>query len=298
MLNPTAHYTDRINRVLDHIRAHLLDDLSLDVLAGVAGFSSFHFHRIAQAMTGETLAETVARLRLERAAALLRADPRLPIADAALASGFVSQAHFSRAFKKHFGLSPRQWDRLTPLKNQDRKNGQMLEGFPRYTFEDDGTPFEVRLREHPATTLAYIRVIDAYSDPTRIIGAFNRLMGWYHERGGDLRRTTLYGMSQDDPEITPLEKCRFDFCLSVPANWRGDGEISLRELPACHLAYIHCAGDIYLEDRAWQYLYRYWLPRSRFLPADLPAMEIYRQRPDEIGWERFNMDCAVPVVAV
>ncbi|MBN8590224.1 MAG: AraC family transcriptional regulator [Anaerolineae bacterium] len=296
VINPTAHYTISINRVLDYIRDHLIEDLSLDVLAGVAGFSPFHFHRIAQAMTGETLAETVARLRLERAAALLRADRHLAIAEAALASGFISQAHFSRAFKKHFGLSPRQWDRVTPLQN--RKNGQILEGFPLYTFEDDGKHFEVRLREQPLSTLAYIRVINAYSDPSRIMGAFDRLLAWYQQQGGDLRQTTLYGMSQDDPEITPLEKCRFDFCLSVPVTWRGNGEISLRELPACHLAYIHCVGDIYLEDRAWQYLYRYWLPRSRFMPVDLPAMEIYHKRPDEIGWATYDIDCAIPVIAV
>ncbi len=296
MLNPSTHYTDSINRVLDYIREHLIDDLSLDVLARIAGFSPFHFHRVAQAMTGETLAETVARLRLERAAALLRADPGLAIGDAALASGFMSQAHFSRVFKKHFGLSPRQWNRTTPLKN--RKNGQILEGFPLYTFDDSDRHFEVRLREQPLRTLAYIRVINAYSDPSRIMGAFERLMNWYQQQGGDLRRTTLYGMSQDDPEITPLEKCRFDFCLSVPPDWQGDSDISLRELPACHLAFIRCVGDIYLEDRIWQYLYRYWLPRSRFMPADLPAMEIYHKRPDEIGWETYDMDCALPVVAL
>lgn len=291
-----THYTDALNRVLDYIRAHLTDDLSLETLTGVAGFSPFHFHRIAQAMTGETLAETVARLRLERAAALLRADPDLAIAQAAYDSGFASAAHFSRAFKKHFGLTPRRWDRQTALKN--RKNGQILEGFPLYTFEGAADEFEVRLREHPATWLAYIRVTNAYSDPGCIVAALDRLLTWYQGKGGSLRQTTLYGMSQDDPEITPLAQCRFDFCLSIPAGWRGEGEISLRQLPACHLAYIHCQGDIYQEDRAWQYLYRYWLPRSRFMPLDLPAMEIYRQRPDEIGWQTYNLDCAIPIVTV
>jgi AraC-like DNA-binding protein/DNA gyrase inhibitor GyrI len=295
MLNPSIHYTDRLNRVLDHIRNHLTENLSLEVLAGVAGFSPFHFHRIAQALTGETLAETVARLRLERAAALLRADPDLPIARAAYDSGFASAAHFSRAFKKHFGLSPRQWDRSAPLNN--RKNSQLLADFPRYTFQDDGD-FEVRLREQPETHLAYIRVVNAYSNPAHVVEAFNRLMIWYQAQGGDLRQTTLYGMSEDDPEITPLERYRFDFCLRIPAGWRGDGEVSLRTLPACTLATVRCTGDIHREDRTWQYLYRYWLPRSRFLPADLPAMEVYHQRPDEIGWERFDLDCAVPVVAV
>jgi hypothetical protein len=38
-------YTARINRVIDYVEGHVDDDLSLEVLAGVACFSRFHFHR-------------------------------------------------------------------------------------------------------------------------------------------------------------------------------------------------------------------------------------------------------------
>ena len=49
-------YTARINRVMDHIDAHLDETLDLQALAGVAQFSPFHFHRLFQSLTGETLA--------------------------------------------------------------------------------------------------------------------------------------------------------------------------------------------------------------------------------------------------
>ena len=48
-------YEQRVNRVIDHVRAHLAEELSLDRLARVAAFSPFHFHRIFRAITGETL---------------------------------------------------------------------------------------------------------------------------------------------------------------------------------------------------------------------------------------------------
>ena len=64
-------YEKRVNRVIDHIRDHLADELSLESLAAIAAFSPFHFHRIFRAMTGETLAAFVQRLRLERAAVTL-----------------------------------------------------------------------------------------------------------------------------------------------------------------------------------------------------------------------------------
>jgi predicted transcriptional regulator YdeE len=47
-----------------------------------------------------------------------------------------------------------------------------------------------------------------------------------------------------------------------------------------------------------QYLWRYWLPRSRYQPASLPGMEIYRRQPFELGWETYDIDCAIPVVGL
>jgi AraC family transcriptional regulator len=108
----------------------------------------------------------------------------------------------------------------------------------------------------------------------------------------------LYGMSQDDPYVTPLRLCRYDWCLSVPASWQAEGEVSMVTFPACQVATIRCLGDIRQEDKAIQYLFRYWLPRSRYQPANLPGMEIYRRQPAELGWETYDIDCAVPIVAL
>jgi AraC family transcriptional regulator len=300
-LNLAPHTSDeylrRIHLVLDYIRANVADDLSLDTLADVAAFSPFHFHRIFTALVGETVNQCARRLRLERAAALLKADPTMSISAAALECGFESPSVFSRAFKRQFGITAREWDRRAPLNNS--KNGQVLNGFPLYT--DDqlaAMGFRVEIRPLPAQSLAYIRVANAYSNPARIVNAYERLIAWYAARGGRRGDTLLIGMSQDDPEVTPLRLCRYDICLTVPQDWRGDGDIAIRPLPACYLALLHCAGDIYAVDRAWQYLYRYWLPRSRYLPDNLPAMELYRRQPDEIGWEVYDIDCAVPVVVI
>jgi AraC-like DNA-binding protein len=68
------HYHDRVNRVLDYIAEHLDGDLSLTRLSGIACFSPFHFHRIFQGVTGETLNSHVRRVRLERAALLINAN--------------------------------------------------------------------------------------------------------------------------------------------------------------------------------------------------------------------------------
>ena len=237
----------------------------------------------------------VVRVRLERAADLLRTVPKLSITAAAFEAGFSSVSVFSRAFRKQFGVTARQWDRKRELENS--KNGQFRDEFPRYTLEDlESYEFNVVLRSLPEQRLAFIRVYDAYSSFTRIKDAYYSLITWYRQRGGSLDNVLLYGMSQDNPDVTPLQMCRFDWCVRVPADWKRDSEVDVTDFPACRVAAIRCVGDFSHENKVIQYLFRYWLPRSRYQPANLPGMEIYRRQPDEMGWEEYDIDCAVPVV--
>ena len=78
-------YRARLIRVFVHIRRHLDGPLALDDLAGLAGFSPFHFHRVFRGMTGESVQAHIRRLRLERTAAITRST--CPIRDAWNPSG-------------------------------------------------------------------------------------------------------------------------------------------------------------------------------------------------------------------
>src|SRR5215475_3705860 len=67
-----GEYAQRIDRVIDYLRRNLDRPVKLAELAKVACFSEFHFHRIFKAVSGETLNNFTNRLRLEKAARLLR----------------------------------------------------------------------------------------------------------------------------------------------------------------------------------------------------------------------------------
>src|ERR1700741_1846992 len=102
-MNPA--YVQRIDRVIDHLRANLHRPVKLAELAEVACFSEFHFHRIFGAVCGETLNSCTGRLRLEKAARLLRYSAQ-SLTSIALECGFSSSATFSRAFRAAFDTSP------------------------------------------------------------------------------------------------------------------------------------------------------------------------------------------------
>ena len=83
MTTPTER---RILRVLDHIHDHPAADLSLDALADVAALSRFHWHRLFRAVTGETAAQAVQRIRLQKASVML-VQTALPVDQVARAVG-------------------------------------------------------------------------------------------------------------------------------------------------------------------------------------------------------------------
>ncbi len=83
-------------------------DLALDVLAGEAGLSPFHFLRIFERLTGTTPHQYVLRMRLREAATRLATEPG-NILEIALDCGFREASHFTRAFRTEFGVSPKAW---------------------------------------------------------------------------------------------------------------------------------------------------------------------------------------------
>jgi AraC family transcriptional regulator len=295
------HYLQRINQVINYVGANPEADLSLEALAEIAHFSPFHFHRIFKNLTGETLNQFVNRLRIERATVLLRSKPGMRVLDAALACGYDSAEGFSRAFKKQYGISPRQWDRVKPL--QERKIGQVEGEFPVYTNKELGQAgydekLCVEIFPLEAQRLAYLRVENSYRNWELVLAAHDRLMAWYQAQGGKLREARLYAMSQDDPDVTPIEQCRIDWCIAIPEDWSLPEDFHERLFPACDVAAVMAQGDLSVIDRATQYLWRYWMPRSRYQPMNLPAMEIYRRLPLELGWTSYDIWCAVPVIAL
>lgn len=103
-------YVERVNRAIDYILCNLDQPLQLEVVARVAFFSPFHFHRVFQSLLGETLNHFVKRLRLERALFILSHGRERSLTDIALECGFASSSDFSRSFKQRYGVPPSAFD--------------------------------------------------------------------------------------------------------------------------------------------------------------------------------------------
>lgn len=92
----------------DHIDAHLDGDLSLTELARLSALSPQYFALAFRNTFGATPHQYILRQRILAAKRLLAAQ-QLPIADVALSVGFASQSHFTTAFNKVVGVTPRRY---------------------------------------------------------------------------------------------------------------------------------------------------------------------------------------------
>lgn len=294
-MNPRHAYIARINRVVDHIDTHLSSPLDLDTLAAVAHFSAFHFHRIFRAMTGETLADWVRRRRLEVAAGRLVTSPGLAASAIAFDVGFASPEVFTRAFRAHFGVTPGAW-RRGAHREWAREHQQQLSKIHQAisnehqelarSFRHDpdlwpagrvqptgGNPMEVVIRNLPEQRVAYMRSVGPYGG-TGIPRTWQRFAAWCAEQGFMNPRRVMYGISQDNPEVTAPDKCRYDACIEVDASFQPQGEVGVEMVPGGRYACAKFAGTPSEIHTAWGELCQ-WLPDSGYQADDRLAIEVY-----------------------
>jgi len=96
----------KLLHVLELMEAHVEDPLPREFLAREAGVSVRQLERLFRSYVGRTLGQYYLDIRLTRARALLQQTSQ-SVLDVAVACGFVSASHFSRAYRQRFGYPPR-----------------------------------------------------------------------------------------------------------------------------------------------------------------------------------------------
>ena len=100
--------TQRLKAVLQWLSAHYAEVLRVADAAGVCSFSASHFMRWFRQMTGQSFVAFLNEYRLNAAAEALQATDETVLTIASRC-GFENLSYFNRAFKAHFGMTPRDY---------------------------------------------------------------------------------------------------------------------------------------------------------------------------------------------
>lgn len=275
-----TNYKERLSRVTAYVYDHLDDDLDLDKLAGIACLSPFHWHRIYQATHGETIAATVKRLRLHRAAGYL-AQTSMTIQEIARKSGYPNVPSFSRIFSSVYGMPPAAY----------RQKGDHAK-FQSSRQAASADCYQVVIKEMPDLTAV---AVDHGGSYMQIGKAFDALYGWLGGRGLLKPGLRSIGMYLDDPSAVAEDKLRSKACVVV------DGRLSV-EPPVVHVdilggpyAVLRHIGPYASMRAAYQWFYGDWLVQSGKEPADAPVLEEYLNSPRDTAPAELMTDMWLPL---
>jgi len=280
---------------LTHIQEHLDEALDLEELAQVACFSSFHFHRVFAAMTGETLADHVRRLRLERAATELRSGAKQVI-QVSLEAGYEAHEAFTRAFKAAYGISPARFRRATgPIAIRDAPSGvHFRPGVPLTTFNTNHVRtriMKIITKKIKPIRVAYLRHVGPYEDTKTT--SFELMAGL--SRDNQIHKRSAYiGIGHDDPSVTPASELRYDACFTVDEDYEPKKPVGLQTIAGGDYAVAKNCASARIKD-AFQYLFGKWIAGSSRVLRPAPSFVMLAGARDAVSRTKQRYDIYMPL---
>jgi len=273
-------YHKRISSAMDYIQLNIHKDLCLEAVAKAAHLSPFHFHKVFKLVVGETVADFIRRIKLERAAGLFFYQKKLSITEVAMELGFSSSQNLAKSFKQHFNLTPTAIKTLTSkeelksLIEQNRMNGNTLNKNGNATGSDNtystvstsniletnnvetntlGTEtLQLVISEFESRLVIYKRLIGKYG--LGVQEAFTELHQFVTARQMPVSEPVY--IIWDNPEITPVEKCRTDVCITLKEETKEIAPYNMQIIPEGKYAYIRAVLKHESEyGEAWEQLF-------------------------------------------
>jgi AraC family transcriptional regulator len=279
-------HKERLNRVLVYIQENIDKPLLLGILADVACFSPFHFHRIFQAYVGETLNDYIRRIRMERAALKL-CHSEESITSIALNAGYETSAAFSKAFRLHFGKNPTDFKKSKTISVDKKLLDLKFENMEVKKMQPD-------IRTFSDQKVLFVRKTGKYDKAAS--EAWSTLMKFAYSRRLMKKDTKAIGISHDDPYITPEEKIRYDACITINQDVKPEGEVGIQTINGGRYAVFLHKGPYDRLGETYKAIFTQWLPLSGEKLRDVPCFEIYLNRdPRRTKPENLRTEIHVPI---
>lgn len=292
-----SFYELAAQRTIEHIARRLDDALGIEALAGGAGLSPFHFHRVFRGMVGETPLELARRLRMERAAWRL-AHARDDVITIAFDAGYETHEGFTRAFRACYGTSPsgfrqRKYRRIELAATcgvHYNERGHVPAFTPR---DSGGKTMNVEIVSIRGLRVGTVRHVGPYN---QIPQAFARL-GAIAARHGVIQQpgTAMIAIYHDDPETVPPDQLRSDAAIVLPDHVPMPDGLAEQRIPAGVYARVTHIGPYELLGDTWARLLGEWLPASGRRLASGVSYELYRNTPGDVPVDKLHTEIYVPI---
>ena len=255
-----------MRRVMAHVYDHLDEPLDLNALADMACMSPHHWHRVYHAMLGETLAHTVKRLQLHRAAGRLACTSQ-PVSLVATEAGYPNLQSFTRTFKSVYGMPPARF----------RSEGQHRE-FEARSAPQTSPALAVSVRQLDALPLL---AVEQRGSCVAIGRAFDLLFARVAAAGLARPGMRMRALFFDDPGLVSEGALRAQAAVSGCAALDAACDLLRTTLSPGSYAVLAHTGPYASMQAAYRWLFGDWLVHSGFESANRPVVEEYLNSPRE-----------------
>lgn len=122
--------------------------------------------------------------------------------------------------------------------------------------------------------VAYMRFVGPYGSPG-VTDLWRRFQAWREQRGLTAQPCRLFGIAQDNPNITPPERTRYDACVEVNADFQPGNGIGIQTIRGGRYGCAPFTGTAAEIRPAWIRFLTKVLPDAGLQPDLAPAIEIY-----------------------
>lgn len=254
-------YQVRINKVLSHIDFNLDEKQDLDKLAEMAFLSKFHFHRIMSSYLGEPLAVYINRIKLEKAAILLKYSDS-SISKIAYTIGYDTPTSFTKSFKKAFKISPTVFKKNNAGSFSIKPNLKKSKKFTLTAEIKHIKPFKV-LTNQVKGKVGDKKTFDGWNE-LLLVAYKNSIINDF---------TKFIAVHWDDPTITSEANLRYDACVSVIEDIKPIGKFAIKQFLGGKYLCVLFKGDYKFMPDVYSQIFQNYIFEQEYRLREEPIFE-------------------------
>lgn len=276
-------YRTRLQLVVSYIREMYNTKIQIKDLEECSNFSYRNLQRIFKAYYGETIGAYITRVKIENSARLLMFSFE-EVKIIAEKVGYSDVQAYSKAFKKHYGISP--------VSFRARKE----ELFKSVEPKENSMPFfEDRIEELSPKKVIYKRVkADYYSNE------IEKLWDKFFEETQsliDINKAMSFGIIWDEPKLS--EKITFDYdaCLVLENDIKiVDQKFKIKTIPTQKYAVFTHFGSYNSIGSTYDKIFNNWIINTKKEVSEMPFLEFYTKHESHtVNINEYETEIYVPL---
>ncbi|QED46931.1 AraC family transcriptional regulator [Cytobacillus dafuensis] len=282
-------WVESIQRAIDYMEDHLLEEISIESIASEANASAFHFQRTFTILTDMSIGEYMRRRRLTLAAQEL-SRTNCKIIDLAYKYGYDTPEAFTKAFRRQHGVTP----------SDARKYMGKLKFYERLIIQvilKGAEPMKYNVLERESFQVVGIKKEFSLVNNENFIG-IPKMWDQVNSDGtcDKLARITngqIKGVLGVCAVGTNPGKA-IDYWVAAEYNGEVPEGFSTLEIPAAKWVVFEVNGPMPdAMQNKWKQIFSEWFPTSGYKHAGIPELEVYSD--DDVNKDDYYSEIWIPV---